>query len=347
MEPVTVERELIVRGGSLGSVSWVVKNAEQIDGRDFAILSRSDTGMCRFILGKSQKSPMRDYVFLDKLRAMRNSICAVDLRVGLGDGQLSQYATRQALKRSKISGETQPSRDHIVSRELPAFTYNGIDVPATTIAFKRVENKLEAVSIEFEAEALFYIKMATLSHGVMELPRTRDKDVQHSKEVHWRKDKGAWVAFRDDGRSKTFRPTGDPGSSDSIFEAAQRWADGEDGGDADGDRNAVEPAGSLGAVGGVPGGGALAMNSLLASHGAAVSHVKESANDKPSSNIDSPSPPTTPAHRSHTVVASTPNGATSSSSPAPPATPAKKVKAASSPTQNVRAMLFQRAVACE
>ena len=63
MEPVTVEQQLVIRGGSLGKVPWVIKNTETLEGRQFILLQRKDTGLCRFITAQSQMNPMKDYVF--------------------------------------------------------------------------------------------------------------------------------------------------------------------------------------------------------------------------------------------------------------------------------------------
>ena len=65
---------LTVEGGRLCGRPWIVHGVEQLEGRDFAPLDKRDTGLARFVLGVSQKNPLKDYTFFDDLRQHRNQL---------------------------------------------------------------------------------------------------------------------------------------------------------------------------------------------------------------------------------------------------------------------------------
>ena len=110
------------------------------------------------------------------------------VQYGLGGAKLSQYAERKMNKRAHQGGVA-AAKPQIVEAIFPAIEFAGIKVPSTSIAFKRVDNKLESVSIEAEPSVLFYIKMATLLKGMRTESRVRDTVQGPSKHRHvrWRK----------------------------------------------------------------------------------------------------------------------------------------------------------------
>ena len=141
-------------------------------------------------------------------------------------------------------------------------------VPATTIAFKRVENQVRTVLMEADPAMLFYVKMATLLKGMRTKARVRERHrcVEKDVNVRWRKLTKTWVSFRVGGCSRTFRPTDDD-DVDGAFESAKRWAAGEDvelpepeevdnGSDGDGDADADGESDALLAGASAPGEGA-------------------------------------------------------------------------------------------
>ncbi len=49
---------------------WVVKEVQQVDGKTFVQLSKNQPGFCRLIT--NQTEGLRDYVWLDNLKQLRN-----------------------------------------------------------------------------------------------------------------------------------------------------------------------------------------------------------------------------------------------------------------------------------
>ena len=71
---VTVAKNLQVAGGSLGKRPWVIHEFETIDNSDFWKMSKTDSGLARYITGKAvdRRQIAQSKIFAD-MKAMRNA----------------------------------------------------------------------------------------------------------------------------------------------------------------------------------------------------------------------------------------------------------------------------------
>ena len=66
-----ISRCYCVYGGLLGSVPWIVETVDIINGIEFVPIQKKQLGLRRYVLGKCNIDAMRDYTFIDELRALR------------------------------------------------------------------------------------------------------------------------------------------------------------------------------------------------------------------------------------------------------------------------------------
>ncbi len=85
---------------------WVVKEVQQVDGKTFVQLSKDQPGFCRLIT--NQTKGLRDYVWLDNLKQLRN-----DHAFGTGSQNTlfqttqPQWKTRKLRHRKQAEGSTE------------------------------------------------------------------------------------------------------------------------------------------------------------------------------------------------------------------------------------------------
>ena len=137
---VTVTRILQVSGGHLAQ-PWLIKNAEELEGLDFAKMDKNDSGWSRYILGKSKGRPLTKYDFFERLRLMRNISLKGKATGAKRDGTITRYAWRKSQKKVKIEA---PS-GQIVDIPMPSVEYDGVVAPATVLRVKRPAHLNEAV----------------------------------------------------------------------------------------------------------------------------------------------------------------------------------------------------------
>ena len=239
MASVSVERQLLVRGGAIGEGQpWCIKAIERLDGSDYAPIKRVDTGLARFLLGSS-KASCKDLVFLDELKAARNKAMKACFASGQGQGPpLTKYHEWKEKQRAKMGVLSKT-----VEWTFPALGHPGdadAVAPETTIRFKRVDHENAGVTMEVTEEALNYLFHATRNRGSRQEERSRPKRLQVP--VRWNKQKGGWLANRSGAASKKWRlfrvrQEGEEASSKKRRRALS-WADGcsdLSGSDAEGD----------------------------------------------------------------------------------------------------------------
>ena len=237
MAEVTVRHQLSVEGGCLGSRSWIVHGVEVIDGRDFAPLDKRDTGLCRFILGSSQKNPLKDYIFFEQLRQRRNHL-ALDLHVMTAPG-------KQAWRKAKVHQEIACCASPILECTMPPVVFQGEEVGETVIRMKRPSSFNERMVMEFEPSTLRYIRIAMLASGKRQnATRSRPMRIETGDaRVRWVAGRQAYLARRPSGKSKHF-PTRGRGDDDTLSRKrarASKWADGDSAvSGSDGDEDAED-----------------------------------------------------------------------------------------------------------
>ena len=217
---------LTVEGGRLGGRPWIVHGLEQLEGRDFAPLDKRDTGLARFVLGVSQKNPLKDYTFFDDLRQHRNQAT-----LGMN---VPKPATSYAWKKAKVTMQVGVQESDVVELQRPAVEVDGEMMAATVVRVKRPKNFNERVLIEFDAETLRYIRLAIIAGGKRADARTRPMriDTGAGPRVRWIQGRAAYLARREGGAHKHFKVKSIDGADDieerhAVKKArAMKWADG-------------------------------------------------------------------------------------------------------------------------
>ena len=215
---------LTVEGGRLGGRPWIVHGLEQLEGRDFAPLDKRDTGLSRFVLGVSQKNPLKDYTFFDDLRQHRNQNT-----LGLN---MPKPANSCAWRKAKVAMQVGVQESDVVELQRPAVEVDGEMMAATVVRVKRPKNFNERVLIEFDAETLRYIRLAIIAGGKRADARTRPMRIETGAgpRVRWVARREAYLAKRESGGYKHFkvRSTGDDAEERHTIKRARaaKWADG-------------------------------------------------------------------------------------------------------------------------
>lgn len=172
MEPVTVEACYKITGGNLQpGKPWLIKALEckleqpgqPGDETPYFPFCKRDTGLCRFITGLSANNPLRDFTYFGTLRKARNlaqSNCKETS--GLGDAPTSNYLQRAARKKARLTSGTPTT----VTVELPKVVYAGEEAGPISLKMKAAGDDMRVAPwVHLNAEALTYIRLATLAEG--------------------------------------------------------------------------------------------------------------------------------------------------------------------------------------
>ena len=214
---------LVVEGGLLANRPWIVHNVENIGDRDFAPLDKRDSGLCRFVLGSTQRNPLKDFVFFDDLRQQRNRL-SLDLHRPCKQGS-------REWRKAKVAAAVRVQESEIVEIPLPAIDHDGETMQETIVRVKRPTSFNERLLVEFEAATLRYIRLAILAKGKREAPRSRPMRIETGDvRVRWVQGRDAYLAKRPNGKYKHFRLHGE--CEDADLQArkkarASKWADGD------------------------------------------------------------------------------------------------------------------------
>ena len=244
MEPLTITHQVCLTGGNLQQRPWVLRNLEMVEGRQFWLMNKSESGFSRLITGVTQNNPLKDYVFFDELRTMRNNAM-----LNAPQAPNTKYMRNKLFRTTQMRCMTSETR--ILEVHVPKIEHEGEEAPATVLRFKRTDNLAERVSIEIDPGSLNYIRLATLQRGKRPASRSRPhKSETPDPRVKWWARRKVWMATRKDGMHRSFRP--DPAKENHYerkLSHAVRWCDGDSelsGSDAkDTEENAVEESGSV------------------------------------------------------------------------------------------------------
>ena len=213
---------LTVEGGRLCGRPWIVHGVEQLEGRDFAPLDKRDTGLARFVLGLSQKNPLKDHTFFDDLRQQRNQLT-------LGLNMPAKQGSRQ-WRKARVTMAVGVQESDVVELPRPALEVDGERMDATIVRVKRPKSFNERVLIEFDAETLRYIRLAIIAGGQRADARTRPMRIETGAgpRVRWVARRNAYLAKRESGASKHFKLSGDDAEERHAIKRARasKWADG-------------------------------------------------------------------------------------------------------------------------
>lgn len=224
---VEVCRRICVIGGGCKSQPWIMHAVENLEGFEFAKLSRRDTGFARFVSGVPKWD--RHMMWLDDLRAKRTEASILTTDVTSAASLFDPLANTAARKRRKLEAAEKLARGELppfVTVMLPSFQgVGGVVVQALEAKVKTDLSVSAVVSIEITAINLEYVRQAMLASQEKEEPKGR---AVVNDAVRWRGDRKAWIATREvDGKriSKTFKPK-DPEDDDDkarCKEAAKLW----------------------------------------------------------------------------------------------------------------------------
>ena len=232
---VHIERCIMVHGGGCCQKRpWVITNCELIDGKDFVILTKRDTGFSRFVSGTSYG--IRDMTYLNDIRALRTE---ATLAIGQRGDSLFDDGAPTAAARKKQRRQASDLKDRgelpgSVAIQLPAVSApNGDSAEALEL---RVKSSLDIganIAVELTKESMWYIRCAMLASLQ---PDANKRDKVGCSNVRWRKDRNAFVAKRIDAAGKkeykTFKVNADADDVDlaraDAIDAAKRWTSGED-----------------------------------------------------------------------------------------------------------------------
>ena len=223
---VSIERALVVRwGGGEGKTPWLIANAEHVDGIDFVVLHKRETGFCRFVSGST--TGCNRMLYLDELKKLRT---AESFRVASEMGQDEKtdnlFDMENPSKKAK-KVQKQMAQSQAQLGVLPAWvTLNMPDIDTPKGMVKGINMRVktcldvhQAVSVEVSCANFAYIRAAM--HASPEAAR---KQTATDKGYRWHSSKKVFLASRkEEDRTvfKSFRPRD---SSDQAFAAAEAAA---------------------------------------------------------------------------------------------------------------------------
>ena len=243
----SIQRAFVVTGGGCKRDGWVITDSELIEGIEFIKLNRLDTGFCRFVSGHAKG--MRDMDFLEKLRWMRTQ-ATIDLaKPPPAEGgnlfKVSASETKKAIQFRKKESQGMQARGELpltCKVRLPAVVHNdGTTSPAMEVKVKSCLDPKENVMIELKAEILEHLRFVML-HS--EQPASRKRPPSGAFHgVRFRAERKGFLATRkQDGKEtyKTFKVDDDADELEraEIAERAQRWVEGGNFSDQEGDGSA-------------------------------------------------------------------------------------------------------------
>ena len=197
MAPVTIETVHQVRGGSLRDV-WSIKKRELVEpapGQEeplFLKLSCQSYGLRHFIMGDVKES-LAGSAFFEELKTKRNSQQDPATAVACVFGSSAKKKKRKTQPRSSDDGAE--AQDPWLEIALPRVMHNGEAAGPISIKVLR-SSKQSAPAIEFTAENLEYIRLATLAGGQEDRhKRTPDKEGVKGK-VRWIQERESWQGVR-------------------------------------------------------------------------------------------------------------------------------------------------------
>ena len=240
----SIQRAFVVTGGGCKRDGWVITDSELIEGVEFIKLNRLDSGFSRFVSGHAKG--MRDMKFLGQLRWMRTQ-ATIDLaKPPPAEGgnlfKVSASETKKSFRHRKKESQGMQERGELpltCKVRLPTVKHNdGTTSPAMEVKVKSCLDPKENVMIELKAEILEHLRFVML-HSEQPASRKRPPSGE-SHGVRFRAERKGFLATRkQDGKVtyKTFKVADDADELErsEIGQRAQRWAEGEDISDQEGD----------------------------------------------------------------------------------------------------------------
>ena len=234
MEPPTIQRVLMIKGGGCKRDGWVISDRQVIDSVDFITLTRRDPGFSRFVSGVV--NGIRDMTFLDTFRRLRtqaslelaspNQPEEVLFEAAASKNRKAQRAKRTEVQELMDKGEANKT----VPVELPSIDLeDGTHIPGITVTCKTCINIQENVTVELSTEMLTYVKHA-MEHSLQPQSRKRSSSCD-TVGLYWRAQKSSYLATRkenDKVHYKTFKCSKDCTDVEKaeIREKAMRWVNG-------------------------------------------------------------------------------------------------------------------------
>lgn len=229
---VVIERRVAIRSNG-SKLSWVLV-PDEIEGREFVKLAKSDGGFSRFISGTTKGCTNMDWLAeLKRLRTEASINLAVPCDQTLFDREPSHSELRANKKQATLLQQV-GDLPKLVKVKVPDIDINGETVKGLDLTCVTCLDIKTPVQVELTSDAMHYIKMAMLSKGCRDLKRARSSEATN---VFWRARRHRFVAKRSTSAGdqyKSFKPAdNDDVAMEECRQLAQRWANGEDVDDGD------------------------------------------------------------------------------------------------------------------
>ena len=204
-----ISRCYCVHGGALGIVPWIVETVDIINGIEFVPIQKQQSGLRRYVLGTCGGQALRDYTFIDELRALRNRavlLATIPARPSLF-GEVSLRGNQMRLRQLRRAAAVAPQDElpPYVEVELPCVEVDGCRFEKRIVKVKTPESANEGVHIEFLPDVMAHVRAAILSSGKAPSPLKRQKPGQQSTTgCKWEEKRAAYIVTVGEGNKPKF-----------------------------------------------------------------------------------------------------------------------------------------------
>ena len=202
MDGYSVETRTVVFAP--GGAQWVVRDVDEIDGRKYAEIARSDLEFRKFLKcvkvnyakGSSLISELESH-----REAALNAVISSRDAFGTSPEPSDQPLTASAKRKRKAQVDSVSDQDRLLEVSLPAFVCDdGSTMPETTTLMPK-PNKIGTILVSLDIETVRWIKMR---FSVLSSPSVYEshKDTplaSPQKGTYWNKNKLKWQIQRPDG----------------------------------------------------------------------------------------------------------------------------------------------------
>lgn len=172
---VVAERLVVTFTDKAGVHDWVLDKEDviKVGGKTFLGLRHSDRGFAKFVgAASNQSNPLKPYVWLDELRALRNSAVNTLLEAAATERDPTHVSGKKTV-RSKYESNL----PRTIKVKLPIVELNDTTVGPLEVTMKCAVNPLNVIVLEASVENLAYVRAAMQASKVEgdEAPRKRPR----------------------------------------------------------------------------------------------------------------------------------------------------------------------------
>ena len=167
---VTVGKTFVIEGGALGKDVWAPREVTTVGHRVFIQLRESDRKLQRFIgLDSESSTPLAFNPFLAELSDLRNNAVgdAIWAHLRSEDPMIHPSEREKLIKRARATVDPD-DLPPFVQVSVGAIEHDGNYAPRTTLNLLLTLMHGRSVDLELDANALYYIRIATLKADAKE-----------------------------------------------------------------------------------------------------------------------------------------------------------------------------------